>query len=502
MHPSCILNAIMIGLIAGVGLRSFFLWGNEVVLLFIILSGAVALISYIYGEKGKREIGAALAIVIASAALGVWRYNTLERCETRFAESEKEISARVYVADEPDVRESSTRLTLEILDDVSVCPKQERILAYVDKYPEYTYGDELLVSGEITFPERFEADESGRIFDYPAFLKKSGIAYQMFRPDIEKIDEGKGNVIISALFKIKHTLLASMGRVLPEPEASFAGGLIVGAKESLGEKLLEKFRVTGVMHIVVLSGYNITIVAEAILAVFSSLSPALASLFGSLGIILFALLTGAGATVVRASLMALLVIFARRVGRGYDITRALFVAAFVMILHNPFILVFDPSFQLSFLATLGLIILAPLIEPYLSRIPTHFGLREIAAATISTQIFVLPFILYLMGDLSLVAVPVNLLVLIAVPGAMLFGFVAALGGLIHPLLGTLLAVPAFGLLAYMLGVVDFFASFPFAAIHIPAFPFWLVVVVYVLYTIAIMKLRTKRETIDRTRDMV
>ncbi len=487
----------MIGLIAGVGLRSFFVWGNEVAIFLAVLSLAVAAVAYLYGEK-ERLVGATLAIVLASAALGIWRYNVLDTCEARFAESEKEISARVYVADEPDIRESSTRLTLEILGGTSACPKRERILAYVDHYPSYTYGDELLISGRITFPERFEADDTGRIFDYPAFLKKSGIAYQMFRPEIEKVGERKGNVIVGTLFSIKHTLLKSMGRILPEPEASFAGGLIVGAKESLGEELLEKFRMTGVMHIVVLSGYNITIVAEAILALFSSLSPALASLFGALGIILFALLTGAGATVVRASLMALLVILARRVGRGYDITRALYVAAFFMILHNPFILAFDPSFQLSFLATFGLIVVAPLVEPYLFRIPTFLGLREIAAATIATQIFVLPLILYLMGDLSLVAVPANLLVLIAVPGAMFFGFLAALGGLIHPLLGTLMAVPAFGLLAYMLGVVNIFGDLPFASLHIPAFPFWIVICVYAVYGMVITKLRTYREaTIDR-----
>lgn len=501
MHPSHILNAIMVGLIVGVGLRSFFTWGNEVAMLFLFLAGVIALVAYVYGRE-KRGVVAALAMIFASAAFGIWRYNALDTCTTHFAESEKEISARVYVADEPDIRESYTRLTFEIIDGTSACPSRERILAYVDHYPIYRYGDVLTLSGEIAFPESFEADDTGRIFDYPAYLKKSGIAYQMFRPEIEKVGEGEGNVIVGFLFDIKHALLESMGRVLPEPEASFAGGLIVGAKESLGEKLLEKFRVTGVMHIVVLSGYNITIVAEAILAVFSSLSPALASLFGSLGIILFALLTGAGATVVRASFMALLVILARRVGRGYDITRALYVAAFFMTVHNPFILVFDPSFQLSFLATFGLIMVAPLVEPYLSRVPETWGLREIATATITTQIFVLPFILYLMGDLSLVAIPVNLGVLSAVPAAMFFGFIAALGGLIHPLFGTLLAVPAFGLLAYMLGVVNIFGNLPFAALHIPAFPFWIVVCVYALYAILIIRLRNKKETIDHTGEMV
>jgi competence protein ComEC len=119
-------------------------------------------------------------------------------------------------------------------------------------------------------------------------------------------------------------------------------------------------------------------------------------------------------------------------------------------------------------------------------------LREIATATITTQIFVLPFILYLMGDLSLVAIPTNMLILAAVPAAMFFGFVAALGGLVHPFLGTLMAVPAFGLLAYMLGVVNLFGDLPFAALHIHAFPFWIVICIYAVYAIFITKLRGKK----------
>lgn len=209
---------------------------------------------------------------------------------------------------------------------------------------------------------------------------------------------------------------------------------------------------------------------------------------GSLSIILFAIMTGASATIVRASIMALLVIVARATHRTYAITRALFLAGFFMILHNPKILVFDSSFQLSFVATLGLIYLAPKIEQYFKLVPTKWQLREFATATVATQLFVLPLILYKMGELSLVALPVNMLILASVPLTMLFGFLTGMVGFIHIILSLPFAYVTHALLTYQLKVVDLFASLPFASLHIAPFPFWLALLIYIGYGILIWKL--------------
>lgn len=172
----------------------------------------------------------------------------------------------------------------------------------------------------------------------------------------------------------------------------------------------------------VLSGYNVTIISEFIMGMLSFLPKMIGTSLGALSIILFAIMVGGSATIIRASIMALLVLLARVTGRVSDMTRALFLAGFVMVLHNPQIVVFDPSFQLSFMATLGLISLSPKLNSIFKFVPTKFYLRETVSATISTQIFVLPLLLYMMGELSLVAVFVNLLVLMFIPLTMLFGF--------------------------------------------------------------------------------
>ena len=191
----------------------------------------------------------------------------------------------------------------------------------------------------------------------------------MFYPSVELIESGHGNIIKRGLFSFKRTFLEKVGKVIPDPQVSLLGGLVVGAKQSLGEKLQEDFRKTGIIHIVVLSGYNVTIVAEAIMRFFSFLPFLFGISVGVIAIIFFAIMTGGSATIIRASLMAILVLLARATGRTQTITRALFIAGFLMLIHNPKILVFDSSFQLSFTATIALIYLAPKIEKHFHLVP-------------------------------------------------------------------------------------------------------------------------------------
>lgn len=191
--------------------------------------------------------------------------------------------------------------------------------------------------------------------------------------------------------------------------------------------------------------------------------------------------------------MAVLVIIARATGRTYQITRALIFAAFFMVLHNPKILVFDSSFQLSFMATVGLIHLAPALERYFGWVSTRFQLREFATATIATQLFVLPMLLYKMGELSIVAFPVNLLVLPAVPITMLTGFLTGVVGFLNTPLSLPFAYASEALLSYELFVVDIFSKIPFASIQIESFPLWGAFLMYVLYGLLLFHLYQKTQ---------
>jgi competence protein ComEC len=313
-----------------------------------------------------------------------------------------------------------------------------------------------------------------------SYLAKDNIHFVVFYPEILKLDSNQGNFLQAKLFFVKNIFLQKIKKVLPEPHASLAGGEILGSKQALGQNLLDKFRTTGVVHIVVLSGYNVTIVADAIAKSLSFLPRIFGGALGIIGIILFALITGAGATIVRASIMASLVVIARIFGREADALRLLFIAGLFMVLHNPSIVLYDISFQLSFLATYGLIVISPRIEKYFLWVPEKFQFREITLATISTQIFVLPLLVHNIGELSLVSLPVNLLVLIVVPMTMLFGFLTGLISIILPLLAWPFAFVSFLLLEYQIRLVDFFSGIPFASIKIPSMPYFVPILLYIL----------------------
>jgi len=283
-----------------------------------------------------------------------------------------------------------------------------------------------------------------------------------------------------------------MGLILPEPESALAGGLILGTRQALGEELQNDFRKTGLIHIVVLSGYNVAIVADTIVKIFSFLPRTFGAASGVLGIVLFAVVTGGTATVVRASVMAVLVVIARTTGREYQIARALFLAAFLMILENPLILLFDISFQLSFLATLALIVLAPHVERLFFFIPEVWNFRELASATVSTQIFVLPLLMYSIGEVSLVAPIVNLLVLPIIPITMLFGFLTALVAFLSNALALTLGYVAHILLSYELLIVEWFSSIPFVAVSVPAIPVWTIFIMYAIYALILWKVNRSK----------
>ena len=445
-----------------------------------------------------------VTLFIFAAAFGMFRYDLseLHKYNPLLEQSlGKQVTFRGVVSDEADERESSSRLTVTL--DSAVLEEEKvsitgKILVITNLYPKWKYGDRLELSGLLAKPKNFSDETTLREVDYRAYLAKDGIYYEMFRPRVTLLSGGQGSWLAEKLFAFKKAFIGNISRFIPEPHAALLGGLVVGAKQSLGKKLLDDFRTVGVIHVVVLSGYNITIIAYFIEWLFSRLRKTPRLILASAGIILFAIMVGASATVVRATIMALLVLLARSTGRIYAVTRALLIAGFFMLMHNPKILVFDTSFQLSFLATVGLIYFSPLIEPKVKWVTEKWKLREIVVATIATQIFVLPFLLYKTGLFSVVSLPVNLLILTAIPATMLLGFLAGISAFVSTTLALPFAYGAYVLLAYELGVVEWFAKLPFASVTIMAFPSWFVVLVYFFYFVIYLRLQSSsaRQQVD------
>lgn len=478
---SGVIYALAGGFASGIFVRSFFVLD----LVMFAAIGAAAVCAFI-ASRGRGGRAAFLgALALAGFVLGAWRMDLASRVPDEGAVPHFVGERVTIVGDivrEPDPRNVRTLLTIRarLVEGEAA---DALVLVSADRYPAFRYGDTVSVEGELALPEAFEG-EFGRTFDYPGYLAARGVRYQVSFAEVSLLAQGGGNAIMHTLYGTKAAFMRSIESVLPEPHAGLAEGLTLGVKRALGDDLERAFRTTGLIHIVVLSGYNITLIAEAVMRLLSFFFALRARVvFGVVAIAAFALAVGLSATVARASLMAIFVLIARATGRTYEVVRALTIAAVVMLLINPSLLIYDPGFQLSFLATLGLVLVGPLIERWLGLVPTRFQVREFVTATISTQIMVLPILLYSIGELSLVAVPVNVLALMAVPAAMLFTFLGAVAGFVSTTLGMLAAYPAYLLLAYIIGVVEFFASLPLASVIVPPFPFWVVLWSYALIAV-------------------
>lgn len=343
-------------------------------------------------------------------------------------------------------------------------------------YQSFRDGDILSVSGNFKIPEPFETD-TGRTFKYDKFLIKNNIIGTIGYPKIEFV--GKNKTIRSYIFYFKNIIVDSIQRSLPYPYDGLVVGMILGVDGALGEGLEDAYRRAGLIHIVVLSGFNVTIIAEAIRKTmpFGYKTNLALSI---VGIWIFAIMVGASATVVRASVMATIVLLVRGIKEDYSVNHSLWLAAIIMSMSNPWVLGYDPSFHLSFLATCGIVYLSPIVEVWLAKIPENFELRFTVAGTLATQIFVIPYLAYSMGEVSTASFVVNVLTVSLVPIIMLSGFVIFVIYSFSPYLATIPVLIAWLLVKYQLVIVEKASSFKYATLPLPSLSLHFILLAYLI----------------------
>jgi competence protein ComEC len=269
------------------------------------------------------------------------------------------------------------------------------------------------------------------------------------------------------LLSIKYIFSEKLSRVIYEPAATLAAGELLGEKRLLSKELDAQLKIAGVSHIVVLSGYNITIVSESIMRALSFLPRMYASYAALFGIFIFVAGAGFSASVLRAALMASILLLSRKEGAEYSARRALILVAVVMVLFKPSLLLYDASFQLSFLATSGILWGQKYFEKKCSRITNRFTLRETLATTLSAQVAVFPLLIHLSGGVQLYSIVANMLILPVVPAAMFTAFVTILAGFFSYHLSFMFGICTAIILSYQIIVVSTIAALPWAHIPLP-----------------------------------
>jgi competence protein ComEC len=380
------------------------------------------------------------------------------------------------VAAHPDIRDTWTNLELsseEIELEGLKQPVKGIVLVRAPRFPEVRYGERLRVSGLLETPPEFED------FSYRDYLARKDVYSLLRRPSIEQIASSQGNPFWTAIFAVRDRAREVVARLVPDPAASLLQGILLGTKTGIPPDLYDDFNATGTSHVLVISGANITIVAALFARIFGRiLGKRRAYWFTILGITAYVLLVGADPAVARAGLMGGLFVTAMYLGRRATAYVSLLASAVILTALTPLAL-WDVGFQLSFAATLSLILFAPPLERLLERglvtiVPPERAklvvgiLNDVLIVTLAAQILTTPVVAYHFGRLSLVSPITNLLILPAQMPIMIGGGAAALIGLVpllEPVAQVLFWVPWL-FLAYTVAVVRWTASWPFASLEV------------------------------------
>lgn len=501
--------AAIIGFAVGVAFETFSN-ADIFLLVFVLLIGIALLGVHVFSLRNAsaltRRNGAAGSVLaqkythlapliiifcfITFFFIGAMRYATYSKTpDPILSDAKGKVEIIGVISEDPDVRQDKDLITLHVESvDGKKVSGENNILVETGLFPERFYGEELAVTGPLVLPRNFSDDATGETFDYLSYLQKDRIYFIMYEPQTYILSTNKGNPVVATLLSVKHAFTTSINRVISEPNASLVNAIVVGDRHGVPQDILDTLRTVGIIHIVILSGYAITIVAESVRKFFSRLGFKTSLILASVSIILFAIMTGASAMVVRASIMALLAFLSRAFSRKHDVIRALAITLFLMVLWNPMILVFDVSFQVSMLAVAGLIFISPIFEKKFAKMSEKFGWREIFISTLSAQTAVLPYLLYVTGTLSLFSVPANILVLPILPLTMLFGLLSGVVGLISNILAFPFSAIAYLLTSYELFVAKIFSVIPFSSVVIPM-PFWAVVIIYTAMIFIVVRFR-------------
>ncbi len=387
------------------------------------------------------------------------------------------VTIKGTVSQDPDVRDKTTRLRLSALEiglDEGWHEVQGDILLFVPRYPEYSYGDVLLITGELETPPTFEG------FDYADYLANEGIYSTMLYPEIEVLATGQGFPPLEWLYSLRNNMSQTLAEVLPEPQASLAQGIVLGIRGNIPSALQEDFSRTGTAHLLAISGLHLSIIAGLMLSIGIRLFGRRYYLYILMTLVviwLYALITGMHAPVVRSAIMASVFLSAELLGRQRSSITALTFAAAIMVGINPQVL-FTASFQMSFLAITGLIFIFPplqnlgrrVVDNRLGRYPalssTAGLLSDGFSVTLAAIIAIWPVVAYYFGVVSLVGLPATFLALPALPGIIALGVITGGLGLIALPVAQVGGWLVWLFLSYLLLVVNGFAALPLSHIEV------------------------------------
>lgn len=349
----------------------------------------------------------------------------------------------------------------------------------------YSYGDVVTVTGLLARP-----DPPGNpgAFNYRTYLERQGIWVTLSvlnKDSIKKIGEDGGNPVGRFALWARQKLSAAATYSLPPPEAAVLNGVVFGTQGMIDRETREAFNETGIVHILSVSGLHVGLLLAGLIALFGMLkiAPGQTAPLASPILVFYAIMTGLNPAILRATLMALLFLWAHHLGRDRDWPTTLALAALVILLWNP-LQVYHPGFQLSFAATWGLLYLGPLLARFFVGLfngltpTTARAIAQGIAIPLAAQLATIPLVAWYYNLISPVSMPANLL------GTPLVGLILGLGllaaglGVIWLPLAGLINASTVIVMDLFLGLVQFLQQMPGAVVYLATPPVLLAVAWY------------------------
>ena len=423
-----------------------------------------------------RSAGVLLLAAALLALLGAWRFEQwADRPLPDLARSlggVVTIEGRVDSEPDPGLTTLRYHVRAERVEEAGTWRETEgRVLITVRETEQLAYGTRVRLSGRVEAPPVLEA------FDYRAFLARRDVVGTMSFPRVERAGEGPRGHPRALAAEMRLRLERSMQAALPEPAAALGSGIVMGRDGTMPRDLTEAFRETGLAHFVAVSGSNIALVTALAFLLFVPLvgrNWAIAPAAGSL--VLYVFLAGAEETVVRAAIMALIVLVGFWLGRPRSGLAALAAAAIVMTAAQPR-LALEAGFQLSVASTAGLIVFGPWIHYGLAWTAGRLGaagvvpnvLLEVAALSLAAWVAALPILWVTFGQVSLVGPLVNIPTVPVFAVAFWLSGAAAVAGALWEPAGWAIGLVAYYPLAFIIWMAEAGASVPRAAVAVPRF---------------------------------
>jgi competence protein ComEC len=414
----------------------------------------------------RRSVYLVPMIILAGLIIGLWRGSLTQ---SQLSVYQNLIGHRVQlqgkVSDDPDIGKKGE--TLLRFNDVQVDGHNVagKIWVTTGKANEIKRGDVVTVSGTL---------DTG-------FGSFAAAMYQAKLVNAQRPQPGDTAREVRDWFADKVRL------AIAEPQASLGLGYLLGQRRALPPELDQALVIAGLTHVVVASGYNLTILVRLARRLFVRVSKYLATLSATTMIVAFMAVTGASPSMSRAGLVAGLSLAAWYYGRRFHPLVLLPFAAAVTVLIDPTYAWNDLGWQLSFAAFAGVMILAPLLQRYFFGDKKPGTVRQILGETISAFLLTLPILIYAFGQFSNVAIIANLLILPLVPLAMLLTFIGGIGAIATPGLATIIGLPAQWLLTYMTTVAQYVAGLSWAQTTVEI-QGWMVWVAYAAIAVICMYL--------------